>query len=175
MVAVAQPCAHNGNIKIGGSQALRIPAYIENIKELLGDAVNGHPGDYYLDAQEGVVYYVPRVGDAMASVVGELPTVEHLVVGSNVEGVNYHSVEFQHSTWMGASEPFGFVDVQAGYTLHCKEGDPCGSGGGGGAGEARETPASLQFRGAKNVTFTDCGFRYVLRMVLVHCRQRLLS
>ena len=172
MVAVKQPCAHNGNIKIGGSQALRIPAFLENIKELLGNAVNGHPGDYYLDAQEGAVYYVPRAGETPASVVGELPTVENLVVANDVDGVSYHNVEFQHSTWMGASGPYGFVDIQGGYTLHCNEGDPCGSGSAGGPGEARETPASLQFRGAKNVTITDCSFRYVRIPVMTGRRCR---
>jgi hypothetical protein len=159
LVAVAQPCAHNGNVKIGGSQALRIPAFLENIKELLGDAVNGHPGEYYLDSKEGAVYYVPRSGETTASVVGELPAVAQLVVGTKVEGVSYNNIHFQHSTWMGASGPYGFVDVQAGFTLHCKEGDTCSHGTGAGAGEQRETPASLQFRGAKNVTFSDCGFR----------------
>ena len=95
----------------------------------------------------------------MASTVGELPTMEQLVVGTKVEGVSYQNIQFQHSTWMGASGPYGFVDVQAGFTLHCKEGDTCSGGTGQGAGEHRDTPASLRFRGSKNVSFSDCGFR----------------
>ena len=38
-----------------GTQALHIPAFLENAKELLGHATLGHAGDYYLDAQEGAV------------------------------------------------------------------------------------------------------------------------
>lgn len=162
-VSVVQPCAHNGNIKIGGTQALRVPAFLENIKELLGDAIHGHPGDYYLDALHGMVYYVPHMGDTMASVVGELPAVEQLVVGTNVTSLSHHNLEFAYSTWLGPSGKYGFVDVQAGFTLRCEVGDPCSQGSGeGGPREHHETPAALQFRHAKNVTFSNCSFRCVL-------------
>ena len=36
VVHVAQPCVTNGNNKIKGTQPLTIPAYVENVFELLG-------------------------------------------------------------------------------------------------------------------------------------------
>ena len=36
VVHVAQPCVTNGNNKIKGTQPLAIPAYVENVFELLG-------------------------------------------------------------------------------------------------------------------------------------------
>ena len=41
-VTIAQPCAWNGNNKIHGRQALRIPAFVENVFELLGDVSAWH-------------------------------------------------------------------------------------------------------------------------------------
>jgi hypothetical protein len=161
-VTVAQPCAHNGNIKIGGSQALHIPAFMENIKELLGHATYGHPGDYYLDAQEGEVYYVPHTGETPTGTAGQLPMVEQLVQGAGAHDLSFENLAFQHATWMAPSaDGYGFVDVQGGYTLHCKEGDSCSKGSGEGPGEARETPAALQFTAAKNITISKCSFAHI--------------
>ena len=75
-VHIAQPCAYNGNIKIGGTQPLRVPAYVENVYELLGSKKSGHPGEYYLDSAAGFVYYAPHMGETMAGTVGHLPIVE---------------------------------------------------------------------------------------------------
>ena len=145
-VTVAPLCAYNGNIKIGGSQPLRLPAFLENIKELLGHETLGHPGDYYLDAPAGEIYYVPHTGETPAETVGQLPVTEQLVQGAGAHDLLFENLAFQHSTWMGASGAYGFVDVQGGWTLHCKQGDPCSKGSGSGPGEARETPAALQVR-----------------------------
>ena len=39
---------------------LRVPAYVENVFELLGSA-GGQPGQFYLDAAAATIYYVPHV------------------------------------------------------------------------------------------------------------------
>ena len=52
--------------------------------------------------------------------VGTLPVVDQLVVGDGVHGLVFQNIAFQHATWMGASGPYGFVDVQGGWTLHCQ-------------------------------------------------------
>ena len=54
----------------------------------------------------------------MEGVVGQLPAVEQLVVGAGVHDVSYTNVDFQHATWMGASGPYGFVDVQVSFRWH---------------------------------------------------------
>ena len=88
-----------------GSQPLRVPAFVENVFELLGSADAGHPGDFYLDSNEGFVYYVAREGETPSSVVGQLPTIEALVDAEGVTDVSYHGITFEHSTWMRPSTP----------------------------------------------------------------------
>ena len=158
-VTVAQPCGYLGNIKVGGCQPLRIPAFVENVFELLGSELDGHPGEFYLDSAAGFVYYVPRAGETPASVVGQLPVVEMLVDAEGVSDVSYHGVTFEHATWMRPSTGWGFVDVQAGWTLACAVGDPCSGGSGEGQGEQSETPSALSFRSSSGVNISSCTFR----------------
>jgi hypothetical protein len=178
---VAEPCAWTGNIKIGGSQPLRTPAYIENVYELLGTEESG-PGDFYIDAGASLVYYVPHADEAPDKTVGELPLLDRLIDSEGASDIKFEGINFQHTTWcvftddwlqcnpnchathsvfacrMGPSTPLGFVDIQAGYTLVCQQGDYCSSGSANLPGEARETPSSLQFRAASNVSFSRCSF-----------------
>ena len=110
-ITVAQPCVGNGNAKCGGAQALKVPAYVENVFELLGSAEFGRVGEFYLDAAAGFVYYVPRAGETMKTTVGVLPAVETLVIADGAVGLNFSNIVFEHSTWMRPSTPLGFVDV----------------------------------------------------------------
>ena len=93
--------------------------------------------------------------------VGQLPAVEMLVDAEGVSNVSYHGVIFEHSTWMRPSSPWGFVDVQAGWTLACAVGDPCSEGSGEGEGEQSETPAALSFRASTGVSISSCTFRHL--------------
>ena len=160
-VTVAQPCAWNGNNKIHGRQALRVPAFVENVFELLG-AKHGHPGEFYLDSAAGELYYVPHAGQDAKTTVGQLPILETLVDASGVSDVSHDGVAFELATWMGPSRGgLGFVDVQGGFCMVCADGDPTCRGHSNapiGPAGIRETPAALQFTGATNVTFTNCSF-----------------
>ena len=160
IINVSQPCAHNGNIKIGGSQPLSIPAYVENVYELLGTADDGHPGDFYLDAAEGALFYIPREGETANSTVGHLPVVESLIIATGVSAVTYSNITFEHATWLHPNTR-GFVDIQGGYTINCEVSDPCGNGGAGGPGQAFETPAALQFQQSNHVSFVGCTFQHL--------------
>ena len=113
-VTVAQPCAGNGNAKCGGSQALKIPAYVENVFELLGHPVHGSPGQFYLDAAAGFVYYVPHASQRPESTVGVLPTTEVLVDAEGAHNLSHSNLVYEHATWMRPSTTLGFVDVQSG-------------------------------------------------------------
>ena len=115
-VTVAQPCAWNGNNKIHGRQALRVPAFVENVFELIGDAKYGHPGEYFLDSAAGELYYVPHAGQDAKTTVGQLPILETLVNATGVSDVSHDGVAFELATWMGPSRGgLGFVDVQGGF------------------------------------------------------------
>ena len=136
---------------------LRVPAYVENVFELLGSA-GGQPGQFYLDAAAATIYYVPHAGQTPENTVGQLPMVETLVEATAVTGVSYEGVGFEHATWMGPSSNLGFVDVQAGFCLTCPRGT---ESGGGTAACHRETPAALQFHQVTNVSFTGCHFAHL--------------
>jgi hypothetical protein len=202
---VAQPCVGNGNVKCGGAQALKVPAYIENVFELLGSEEYGaypaerasvalplvsepfanrenaslclsvcfsvslpaslgagHPGDFYLDASEGFVYYVPNAGETLGTTQGVLPAVEALVVADQVTGQTYTNIVFEHATWMQPSTSAGFVEVQSGYCLtcpneavdHCRD---CSL-----AVHHDPTPAAVRFRRASNISFSGCTFRHIV-------------
>jgi hypothetical protein len=160
-VTVQQPCVGNGNVKCAGGQAQKVPVYVENVFELLGSAAHGHPGDFYLDASAGFVYYVPNAGERLATTVGVLPTTEALIEAKGVHGIKYSNIVFEHTTWMRPSSPLGFVDVQSGYCLTCpnEEIDHCLDCSLSKHFEA--TPAALRFSSSSNVTFTQCTFRHL--------------
>ena len=66
-----------------------MPAFFENVFELLGSAKFGHPGEVFLDSAAGFVYYVPHSGQSPSDVVGVLPSVEMLVNATGVHDMNY--------------------------------------------------------------------------------------
>jgi hypothetical protein len=160
-VTVQQPCVGNGNVKCAGGQAQKVPVYVENVFELLGSAAHGHPGDFFLDASAGFVYYVPNAGEHLATTVGVLPTTEALIEANGVHGITYNSIIFEHTTWMRPSTSLGFVDVQSGYCLTCPNEaiDHCLDCSLSKHFEA--TPAALRFFQSSNVTFTGCTFRHL--------------
>eukprot|EP01052_Picozoa_sp_SAG31_P040079 SAG31_NODE_5715_length_2366_cov_1.956771_1_plen_634_part_00 len=169
-IEIVQPCVTNGNNKIKGTQPLRVPAFVENVFELLGSASHGHPGDFYIDSGEGDVYYVPHAEETPEAVVGVVPTLETLVNGTDVVGVSFTNLIFEYATWMRPSTAVGFVDVQAGYCLACAVGEEQGCLQDPGdspehpptaALKFYETPAAVTFAGSHNITIDGCTFRHL--------------
>ena len=75
--------------------------YVENALELL-DA----PGEWYLNRNTGVLYYLPMPGEKMEQAEVIAPALTHLVrlqgepqVGQWVEHVAFHRLTFAHSEW----------------------------------------------------------------------------
>ena len=87
--------------------------YLTNAKELLDTE-----GEWYLDARESKVYYIPRKGENMKTAEVIVPAVETLL---KVEGtpddpvrdVTFEGVTFSHATWMRPSVS-GHAPLQAG-------------------------------------------------------------
>jgi hypothetical protein len=155
-VVIAGRCANSANDK---GQPLNIPAYIENVFELLGAAGVGHVGEFYLDSYAGFVYYVPHQDETRETAVGHLPLLDHLISSNASSKLSFDGVTFEHTTWMRPSTT-GFVEVQAGYTMDCAKNEPCSSytacectGG--------ETPAALRFVAATGVTIKSCSFQHM--------------
>lgn len=76
------------------------PIWIENAMELLDE-----PGEWYFDKPRKQLYYMPRVGEQMASSEAIAPNVEVLL---NVTGnashplhnIQFRGIQFKHANWL---------------------------------------------------------------------------
>ncbi len=108
--------------------------FLENYLEAL-DA----PGEWYLDRQKGLLYYLPREGETIENTEVIAPVVQHLVrlegkpeEAHYIEFVRFAGLSFQHTNFVIPSE--GMKDHQAAY----------------------EVDAAFQARGARNCTLERC-------------------
>ena len=90
--------------------------YIENALELLDE-----PGEWYLDRNEKMIYYLPRQGEDMPKTETIVPELERLVElrgtpDQPVHNIVFEGVTFAHGNWLLPSK-IGFVDVQANFVL----------------------------------------------------------
>lgn len=89
------------------------PFFLSNALPLLDT-----PGEWYHDIRTHRLYYMPRMGETLSTVVAEAPALETLVrfVGTRetpVEGISFKGVDFAFTTWMRPSYK-GHVPLQAG-------------------------------------------------------------
>ena len=75
--------------------------YVENVFEAIGK-----PGQWYLDRDRGVVFYMPQPGEDMAKAEVIAPVLEQLVrlegkpeAGQLVEHVGFQGLRFAHTAW----------------------------------------------------------------------------
>jgi hypothetical protein len=100
-------------------QDVAYPSYLENAYEFLS-----HPGDWYLDHTAGVVYYIPRAGEDMATVQVIAPELQTLVQGKGdslaapLHNVQFKGITFTYAGWLGPTLGGGFVDWQADWGLN---------------------------------------------------------
>ena len=115
------PHAHFANNKsrvdfAGPNRIDAAPAYLENAYEFLK-----HPGQWYLDRHSGWLYYIPRAGEDMQTMVAELPLGERLVdaVGSDgehaVTDLQFENLCFEGTTWFKIDRDGGYHDAQNGH------------------------------------------------------------
>ncbi len=146
-------------IKETGNSAYFLTSHIAFLDE---------PGEWYQDLSAGKVYYWPREGEDLETVVPTIPVLEHLVfvegsLDRPVEHVEIRNIQFSHAAWTRPST-HGHVPLQAGmYLLDAyKLGKPYGTPDKGGlenqAWIGRQT-AAVSVSGASNITFSGCHFR----------------
>jgi hypothetical protein len=126
-ITMAQPCWDNSTRRVefpdipgrtvnmvgpGDLTDGRLPAYAENAFELLDQ-----PGEWYLDRASHTVYYKPRAGEDLHHADVEMPAVEKLIDANGVHDVAFRGLQFSYATWLTPSEPEGFSEIQAGYTI----------------------------------------------------------
>ena len=88
------------------------PMYLTNAYEFLDS-----PGEWYLDPGTGVLYYIPRAGQNMATVSAELPALQSLLsIGGTYAAPAHHitfsGITFTGTSWLGPSSNQGFVDQE---------------------------------------------------------------
>ena len=156
-INMAQPCWDNstkrGNNNVGPG-SVGAPTRAESAYQLL-DA----PGEWYLDVTSSKFYYIPLAGQTLANLDVEAPVLEALVTGggtakSPLHNVVFHGIQFSYATWMGASSPNGFSEVQANYLVWGTAGPT--------AGNAEyswfQIPANVSLTYAQNIQFTGNAF-----------------
>jgi hypothetical protein len=68
--------------------------YIENVREALK-----HPGQWYLDRCEGMLYYIPREDEAIESIEVIAPVLPRVVEVSDVSHVHFKDLTFSHTEY----------------------------------------------------------------------------
>lgn len=128
------------------------------------------PGEWYLDAKEQKVYYMPRQGENMSTADVEVPAVETLMrvegtPDNPVKNVVFKGVTFSYATWMRPSIS-GHAPLQAGmymteaYKLRPKQVRPNGDHKLDNQGWVGRPAAAVSVSCAENVDFTECTFSH---------------
>lgn len=136
------------------------------------------PGEWYLDAQQRKIYYIPRPGEDMHTATFTAPYLETLVkmegtIDNPVSYVSFKNISFQHSSWLRPSK-YGLVPHQAGmYMLDAYKlkipGTPGKKGLENQAWVGRPA-AAVEVAYASHTTFEGCRFEHLASTGLDHRR-----
>ncbi|MGK2878220.1 MAG: right-handed parallel beta-helix repeat-containing protein [Solirubrobacterales bacterium] len=154
-LTMQQPCWNNVNV-FPYLWSFQTIVRFENAYELLDSA-----GEWYLDKTEGWLYYIPRVGEELATADVEVPVVEALISGRGsvtapISNINFRGISFEYGTWLNPSGPNGYAADQSGFHLN---------GGGhvanviGHDPNTARTPGNVRFTLARRINFTGNDFR----------------
>ncbi|MBC2603951.1 right-handed parallel beta-helix repeat-containing protein [Puniceicoccus vermicola] len=133
--------------------------YFENAYQFLNE-----PGEWYLDETADVIYYIPRVGEDIATIDAELPVIETLIQGhgsdlSPVANVRIENLTFSYSTWLGPSQNGeGYICDQSGFHV---TGDSNPTNFSGHVETVTRTPGNLSFRYAHDIEFRNSIFAHL--------------
>jgi hypothetical protein len=125
----------------------------ENAYEFLRD-----PGDWYLNEEEGWIYYIPRPGEDMTTADAELPVLETLVAGDGASDLRFEGLTFAYATWNGPSSGDGYVDDQSGFHLVGNGHRPNVTGH---DQDVVRTPGNLSFNHGRRIVFTNDAFEHL--------------
>ncbi|KJD34371.1 hypothetical protein PK35_00765 [Tamlana nanhaiensis] len=90
--------------------------YLNNALSLLNE-----PGEWFLNQDEGKIYYYPKTGEQIKKATVIVPVLENLVeikgtIDAPVSYVYFKNIGFQYSNWLRPSQK-GHVPIQAGMYL----------------------------------------------------------
>lgn len=121
------------------------PSYIENALELVDER-----GEWYLSKTDGYLYYIPRAGEDMSTMVAKVPTGEWMIDATSSDyakpwsNVTFENVCFEGTTWMRPTEVGGHADAQ---NNHIREGKDSAPG------------AAIHIEKCTNINFYNNVFR----------------
>lgn len=128
--------------------------WIENSYELLDN-----PGEWYIDKENDVVYYMPREGENMENAEVIMPVLEQLIHGDGTdkaynEGINrrienivFDGISFKYTTWLSPNVEAGYISTQGGFgTDYLYDNNQTG------------LKQALRLDRAKNITVKNCIF-----------------
>ncbi|NOU85612.1 hypothetical protein GC102_07445 [Paenibacillus sp. LMG 31460] len=109
-------------------------------------------GEWFLDKDSQEVYYEPRPGENMFTSVVIAPQLETIVkftgtVDSPVHHIQFHDLNFEHSTWLKPND--GYAGVQATYYQV------------GGLWYGGKLPGAVQMEAAGNIRFERNTFKHL--------------
>ncbi len=149
--------------------------YLTNSLELLDE-----PGEWYLDARQQRLYYMPRPGEDMRTAVVEAPALQTLLMVEGtpdepVSGVTIEGVTFSYATWMRPSLQ-GHAPLQAGmfmieaYKIRPQIKRPNGDHGLDNQGWVGRPAGAVQVNCATDVSFRHCHFAHTASTALDYHR-----
>lgn len=134
-----------------GSSSATYPIYYENAYELLD-----REGEWYLNTDEGMLYYIPRMFEDISNVDAILPVGEEMMViegtvDEPIHNISFENVCFENTTWMRPSSNYGHSDAQNNILRMLGNPDP--------SQVERLPDTAIMVRNAQNVNFRRCTFR----------------
>ncbi len=157
-MTLRQPAWTNANITTTPIWNFWQVERFENAYEFLDE-----PGEWYLNAASGWLYYIPRPGEDLATADVELPVQEVLIEGQGMPGnpvshLRFEGLTFAYATWMGPSGDNGYVPDQSGFIL---EGSGHRLNKIGHSKNVTRTPGNLSFIYASQITFRQNRFEHL--------------
>lgn len=129
----------------------------ENVKEALS-----LPGEWYLDRNEGLLYYIPKDGETAENLVLSAPVTESFIRINGVSDISFQGIKFINTDWNFVSGTLGIWDADETNPLYSTL-DYLATH----PQAAYEVPAAITVENAGNINFTDCIFRSISNTALM--------
>lgn len=125
------------------------PYDIENAYELLDQ-----PGEWYLDRQAGMLYYIPMPGERMATARVIAPMLETLLSAAGtldhpIHHIQFKGITFAHATFMRPSTEQGWPEGEACYMAWSR------------SRTALRTPGNVSVQAGRDLRFERCIFTHL--------------
>lgn len=144
---------HDGNKNI----RRQTPSFLENAYEFLDEC-----GEWYLDKDEGYVYYKPMAHEDMSTMELKLPVGEYMINGKGsefskpLENVTFDNIIFEGATWLEINKIGGHSPLQ-----NNKYAGPQADAGLKYGAFGQTTGAVVHFEECKNLTLSNNVFRHM--------------